>query len=132
MSPMLNRIYIAGKWQEAELVRRYATELRILGYYITMPWFECHVGPGIENITWSAVEDERGVRQADTCIFIFERELAYSGAMSELGIALALGKRIIVVGSGGNKNIFTHHPLVEHVNTFEEAIACLNPQLVAK
>lgn len=128
---MLNRIYLAGKWQEAELVRRYATELRILGYYITMPWFECHVGPH-EDLPWSAVEDERGVRQADTCIFIFERELSYSGAMSELGMALALNKRVIVVGNGGHKNIFTHHPLVEHVNTFEEAIACLNPQLTTK
>ena len=123
---MLNRIYLAGKWQEAELIRKYAIELRILGYYITMPWFELHVAPAVEDLAWSAVEDERGVRNADVCIFIFERELAYSGAMTELGIALALNKRIIIVGAGGSKNIFTNHPLVEHRDTWSEAVECLN------
>jgi len=126
MSRTSNRVYLAGKWQEAELVRKYAIELRILGYHITMPWFELHVAPAVEDIPWSAVEDERGVRDSDTCIFIFERELPYSGAMTELGIALALGKRIIIVGQGGTRNIFTHHPLVEHVDSWEQAIQCLN------
>jgi len=125
MSPTLNRVYLAGKWQEAELIRRYAYELRILGFVITMPWFECHVAPTIEDKAWSAVEDERGVRQADTCIFIFERDLPYGGAYAELGIALALNKRIIIVGRGGEKNIFTSHPLVEHCDTWEQAVCRL-------
>ena len=126
MSQMLNRVYLAGKWQEAELIRKYAIELRILGFDITMPWFELHVAPAVEDKAWSAVEDERGVRQADTCVFIFERELPYAGAHSELGMAIALNKRVIIVGSTGASNIFTHHPLVEHVDTWEEAVQCLS------
>ena len=114
------KIYLAGKWEEYEVITEYAEELEFLGHEITFAWFKCHVGPKIA-LTRAAMEDTQGVRMADCCIFIFEKDLPYRGAFSELGMAIALSKRIIVVGPGGDKNVFVSYPLVERVDTWEKA-----------
>jgi nucleoside 2-deoxyribosyltransferase len=114
------KIYLAGKWEENKIISEYAAELRSLAHEITIPWFEWHVGPEISQ-KQGAMEDTQGVRMADCCIFIFEKDLNYRGAYTELGMAIALGKRIIVVGHAGDRNIFLHYPLVEQVETWEEA-----------
>lgn len=114
------KIYLAGKWEEYETIREYAEELEYLNHEITCAWFKDHVGPKIA-LTRAAIEDTQGVRMADCCIFIFEKELNYRGSYSELGMAIALSKRIIVVGSGGNKNVFVNYPLVERVENWGKA-----------
>ena len=114
------RIYLAGKWEEAEKISAYARELRFDGHRITMPWFDIEVGEQIDKVR-AALNDLQGVRMADCCIFIFENDLNYRGAYAELGMSLALGKQTIVVGDAGKRNVFTYHPLVEHVETWEEA-----------
>lgn len=113
------RIYLAGKWEEHLTIKGYADQLRALGHSITCPWFELHVGPDVDLVQGS-IDDYNGVKAADMVVFVFEKELPYSGAMSELGIALALEKTIIVIGSGGNRNIFVHHPAVHHVKDWQE------------
>jgi nucleoside 2-deoxyribosyltransferase len=117
------RIYIAGKWDERNLVAGYAKQLVANGFEITWPWYE-REPPGTTAAV-AAEFDVRGVRRADTCLFIFERELAYKGALVELGMAIALDKRILVVGKGGDSCIFAHHPVVEHTSSFEEALSWL-------
>jgi hypothetical protein len=117
------KIYIAGKWEEHDLIKIYADCLRTIGHEITFPWFERHLGN--TPLNQGAIEDLQGVLDSELSIFIFERYLPYSGAMSELGAALATNKRIIVVGDGGKRNIFSHHPRVEHKKTFEEVITWL-------
>ena len=115
------KVYLAGKWQEAATIKQYADELRSLGHTITMPWFECHVAPAVEELRQSAIEDFNGVCDADIAIFIFEKKLPYAGAYTELGIALASGCEVVIVGSGGNSNIFTSMPEVEKVDTWNQA-----------
>jgi hypothetical protein len=116
----LSRIYLAGKWEEAATIKQYADELRLLGHTITMPWFETHV-LGQEDLTQSAIEDDEGVKTADYAIFIFEKPLSYGGAYTELGLAIAYGRRVFVVGHAGDKNIFTNHPSVKRAETWTEA-----------
>jgi nucleoside 2-deoxyribosyltransferase len=117
------KIYIAGKWEELHLIDEYAKRLEAIGHTITLPWFRTHLGKVEFSI--AAAEDVKGVGDADTCIFIFERMLPYKGAFVELGIAIALKKRIILVGSGGDGCIFTHLTSIERVPTFDACLEAL-------
>lgn len=111
------KIYLAGKWEERDILLCYAKLLELAGHTITWPWFTPHIEIGLSHSD-IAERDTQGIRDADMCIFIFERDLPYNGAMTELGMAIALEKEIIVVGSGGGTNLFLKHPYVEHVDTF--------------
>lgn len=114
----MKRVYLAGKWEECARVDECAKQLEALGYEITHTWFR----PGSED-GWTfaqiAQADMKAVLKADVCIFLFEKKLPYSGAMTELGLALAYGKRTYVVGDGGANNIFTNHPDIMHALSFE-------------
>lgn len=114
------KIYIAGKWEEHKLIAEYAKELENRGHTITFPWFTKHLGE--TPLSVAATEDLQGVLDADVCIFVFERMLPYSGAMSELGVALGTGKEIYIIGDGGDRNVFTHHPRVKRAQSFIELL----------
>jgi nucleoside 2-deoxyribosyltransferase len=120
MIDLRSKIYLAGKWEEHSLIAMYAERLLERGYEISFPWFLLH----LENtpLRQAAAEDLQGVLEADIFIAIFERELPYKGSMTELGCALASGKRVIVIGHGGDANVFVHHPLVERVGSFDELL----------
>lgn len=117
----MKRVYIAGKWEERAHIDEYAKKLEALGCEITHTWFR----PGSEE-GWTfaqiALADMKAVQQADVCIFIFEKKLPYSGAVTELGLALAYRKRIYIVGDGASNNIFTNHPDVMHVTEFDSLL----------
>jgi len=115
------RFYIAGKWEEYELIGKYAAMITERGHEVTHAWYSTNVGPNI-SLMAASIADLRGVMDADCCVFVFERKLPYSGAMSELGAALALGKLIYVIGLGGAQNVFTHHPNITSVTSFEELL----------
>jgi len=120
------KVYLASKWEEHNHVKKYADQLRSLGHEISFPWFERHLGG--TPLSLCADDDFKGVAEADVCIFIFEKELPYSGAMTELGLALAWDIPVLIVGEGGKRNVFTHHTLVRHLSSFEEAIQWLSSQ----
>lgn len=117
------KIYIAGKWEEHALIGTYAQRLEAAGHTITLPWFRLHLVN--VDLPKAAAEDVQGVADATTCIFIFERVLPYKGAMTELGLAIAQGKRIIIVGTGGDSCIFAHLRGIQRVSTFDEAMEIL-------
>lgn len=118
------KIYIAGKWEEHEIIAEYAARLEDRRHEITFAWFRLHLG-GVP-LSDAAAEDVEGVLQADTCVFVFERQLHYKGAFAELGLAIASNKRIILVGSGGDSCVFAHLSTVERVETFEECLEVLD------
>jgi len=115
-------IYLAGKWEEAHIIKQYADRLRAHGHAITTPWFESHTGPEIEipALKEQAIADVDGVRRCLYFIGIFEKYLPYSGAVTELGMAIAFGKVIYIIGHGIERNIFTHLPSVVHYDTFDK------------
>lgn len=120
-------IYLAGKWEEAPVIQVYAKELRALGHTILAPWFERPtVGPTADTtLREEAYVDVEGIALADAAIFIFEKQLPYSGALTEFGIAIACGVKLIVVGHGADRNIFMHLDEVEKVEDFHQCLAYL-------
>ena len=119
------KVYIAGKYEERELIKKYADQLRAEGHTITKAWFE---RPDMD-LSEEAIEDVIGVVSADVCIFVFEHDLPYSGALTEFGMAL-VGYRdhfplVIVVGHACDRNIFMHIPCVKKVETFKDALAAI-------
>jgi nucleoside 2-deoxyribosyltransferase len=120
------KIYLAGKWEERERIGEYAKRLESTGHTITWRWFDHEIPGAVPE--QCAVLDKWGVEHADVCIYIFEREKAYKGTYTELGMAIAFNKRMILVGNAADRNVFAHYPLVERVKTFDEAVNCISPK----
>lgn len=114
------RVYVAGKWEEKARVREVQQQLRDAGHVITHDWTsEEEVGITQEH----AVNDKNGVLTADAFIGIFEKDLRYSGALSEMGIAIAKGIPIHILGDAINNNIFLMLPEVRRgISTLLEGL----------
>lgn len=126
------KIYLASRYSRRDELRVIADELRGLGHTITSRWLDT---------TWEekerdsqvyssaappeyrekhSVEDLDDVLAADTFV-AFTEEPRYGGRGGrhiEMGAALAVGKRIIVVGP--RENLFYHHPRVLHFASTED------------
>ena len=50
--------------------------------------------------------DVAGITAANLLICLFEKELDYSGSLTEMGIAISQGTKVWIVGNGADKNIF--------------------------
>lgn len=118
------KIYVAGKWQDKEYIKQLMAQLRRMGHGITVDWTS-HKYATPEVHASYAVDDIRGVKEADACIFIFERDYHYRGALVELGAALALDKVIYVVGHYEDDCIFILHPIVKRFDCADDIITSL-------
>jgi len=115
-------LYVAGKWSDRERVGALIRGVeRDYCARITYMW------PDDEHASLSdaARNEIAGVHACDTFIALMDdADYAYRGTFTELGAALALDKRIIIVGSAENAcatNCFWHHPEIEHCATLDEA-----------
>lgn len=123
------RVYLAGKWEEAEIIREHARKIREAGHTITEPWFETHTGDNVPCLQYQAIKDVEGVEQCDTFVGIFERILPYSGAIAEFGMAVVLKKRIFLLGHALDKNIFVNIPGVRTYWNFDHLVSDLGERL---
>lgn len=116
------KIYVAGKWSERVQVKKVMDMFESRGHTITCDWTR-HIAP--ERITkahgeglftkgydWSknedwaqnghktyAEEDLEGVRACEVLIAcMWDSEIFYKGAWIEIGIALGLDKKVIIIG----------------------------------
>lgn len=101
------KIYVAGKCGDRLRVVEVMEKLKSLGHEITCDWtkHELH-----ENDWRDAVEDIEGVQNCDLLIAIMIDTFNYKGVWAEIGAALALDKRVIVVGNGHGGAVFLSHP----------------------
>lgn len=114
------KVYVATKWEERAYAQEVMRELIAAGHTISYDWTE------VEQISQTQADlDMGGVVDADALLFLAERDLAYKGALAELGGALALGKRVLLLGHGADGCIFTHHSGVERVTSINDAILAL-------
>ena len=104
------RVYVAGKWEEKERVRQVQTLLRKAGHTITFDWTKS-AGLGLEK---QASRDTVGVLTADAFVGVFEKDLPYRGAYTELGMAIATGIPIYILGHAADLNIFVNLPRVKY------------------
>lgn len=90
------RCYVAGKYGPSTIarVREVHAALVAAGHTITYDWTTDEVaGPT------QAINDMTGVLTADVFVLIAEEDVAYCGAVAELGMALASGIPVYVLGT---------------------------------
>lgn len=128
------KVYLCGRYSRRDELRGVRGTLAALGHTCTSRWL---------NTTWEggdgsgssaappeyrqrfAVTDLEDVARADVLVAFTEppNSGGRGGRHVELGAALALGKRVIVVGH--YENLFCHHPLVEFVKDKAEMASLL-------
>lgn len=119
--------YIASKLENEKEVRKLAAILKSWGHRHTYDWTahgavyrdDAKPEENAQACAEVAEKEMNGVRTADVVIVLTP---GGRGTHAELGMALALGKRVIMAGlerhlagSDGRPCAFYHHPLVKHV-----------------
>ena len=121
------RIYIAARYDRRFEMLGVASDLTRAGHAVTSRWIEGGRGTGSELA--AALEDIGDLGRAN-CLVTFterpERGVAWAargGRHVEFGIALAMGKRLCIVGP--RENVFHHLPSVEVYSTLGDLVAGL-------
>lgn len=84
------KIYLAGKWTEKELFKKYMNDIEHIGHTITHDWtsFEADLNNSKKSM---ADHDIKGVMTADAYIsYMNDVDYSYRGTFTELGVALAI------------------------------------------
>ena len=93
---------------------------------VTARWIDCKVASDDRDadhyVRWADVE-VLDVNAADTLVLFADLVGRKGGCWVEIGMALARGMRIIVVG--GRSNVFTYLDEVEHVETEDDLVELL-------
>jgi nucleoside 2-deoxyribosyltransferase len=119
------KIYVAGKWNDKDKIQRYISIFEANNFTITHNWTKVESS---SNYTYDekgvfADQDLKGVTDAEYLVIcITDEKYPYRGTCTELGAALAKGKRVFVLDpfpkSAFSENIFTNHPLVHWFASF--------------
>ena len=136
------KIYVAGKFQEKAQVRAVQAALIADGHTITHDWTAHDVGhaePGgpdwveiyhqwydPKELALQAAGDLLGVEFADAFVLCAQNSHKYSGALTEMGMALANVIPVYIIGRNLGSNIFTRLSIVEVYDTVEEVIVAIN------
>lgn len=127
-------IYLAARYSRLAEMQEKREELKAFGHFVTSRWVNGghqiadRDHPAEERARF-AYEDYSDVLLADCVISFTEEPRAPSsnrgGRHVEFGIALALHKRVIVVGY--RENVFHSMPEVEFYESWAQARAVLGP-----
>lgn len=125
------KVYVMCRFSQYERVRAFCDDLRAAGHTVTHDWTRTdefdenghphHVAEGDlapDVAARFAMDDLRGVRSADLCVFLAEDagEGGFCGALIEFGTATANAVPVIVVAPW-RPSIFWHLPGVEVVES---------------
>ncbi|MBW3672369.1 MAG: nucleoside 2-deoxyribosyltransferase [Acidobacteria bacterium] len=129
----MTSVYLAAAYSTKDQLRPYAHELRQLGFEVTAQWLdEPHAATvpftsrDPEELRAFASRDIDDVARSDVFLFFSldpEQPTKRGGRHVEFGLAVATGKRVIVIGP--RENIFHFLPEVEVVKTWPEAVELL-------
>jgi nucleoside 2-deoxyribosyltransferase len=114
------KIYIAS--HDQELAQQAADYLELMGHELVARWVWYPFNP-TETHT---IQERKDIAQMDAddvadcdCLILLSGPAKYSGGkFVEAGIALALGKRVVVVGV--RENMLLWHPKVEQIDDVRE------------
>lgn len=122
-------IYLAARYARRAEMAGYARELDAMGYHVTSRWIhgshELDDHPAPAERARLAAEDLEDLLAADVVISFTEQPRAaldkpgHGGRHVEFGLALALGKRVMIVGP--RENVFHWLPAVECCESWEQA-----------
>lgn len=130
---MLNKVYVAAWFDWLQQAKAAASELERAGYIVTSPWItgETNTAKGYP-FQRAALDDLQGVREADYLMILtlpFGTFYNGGGRWVEFGYALALSKRMVVIGN--HETIFCHLPNVRVYPTVGAAINFMNLEFEA-
>lgn len=117
----VTKVYLAGKFDD-ELMPSRMSFLSVEGFIVTHDWTINKDVPLKE----AAILDINGVKECDILIAVMDDEsYSYRGTFTEIGCAIGLGKRIIIVNKNKNAECvnlcFYHHPQIEYCGSFLKA-----------
>lgn len=123
------KVYFASKLQHAALWREYEkfSPREIVSVTRWPSWIKPNETKGFENDPLRArqgwIIDEEDVREADVVIVYAGPDGAdvLRGTLVEAGMAIALGKPVVVVGVSESYGTWKHHPLVHQADTLVQA-----------
>ncbi len=125
------KVYLSAAWHRRSEIRILAERLKWLGFEITSRW----LSEDQRGETDAAYMDFEDVLRCDVLIRFSDKEfvnaesdtvprrLLSGGRLVEQGMALAAGKRVVVVG--GRQPVFDALPFVSHVADETELIRFL-------
>jgi nucleoside 2-deoxyribosyltransferase len=119
-------LYIAGQYSQKTYLRTVADQLICDGHFITASWLQEHHPPTVqlhevadEELRGYAVQDIEDIKASDAMVFFScEGPTPRGGRHVEMGVALALGLPVYVIGP--RENIFMYLPQVTLFTTVEE------------
>jgi hypothetical protein len=134
----MSKIYLASRMGRRDQMREVRAQLQAMGHTVTSQWIDTEfdltgggssVAPPDQRLKYCLIDME-DVLRADWVISFTEDPDSSAGKRGgrhvEFGIALAEGKRLILVGP--RENIFHHHPRVELFTHTEDMIDFLRTE----
>lgn len=125
------KVYLAARYSRNEEMRAVRDALESFGHCVTSRWVDCRAGKYLTSFTPEhlnndpeycstlALHDLEDLTAADAVIsFTDEQGGGKGGRHVEFGVALAQGKRVILVGP--RENVFHTLPKVEHYLSWAE------------
>ena len=115
------RVYLAARWERQEEMQRYSEQLRAEGIEVVSAWTEIdspssdgYTGIARDHRALQAMMDVQQLVSANVLVLFSDvgNPDPRGEKHVESGIALALGKRVLLVGSA--ENVFHSLPDVEH------------------
>lgn len=122
------KVYTASKLKHAEKWKSIVIE----GVEFVARWPRLHVGNIPDDASYAKVfwqHDLEDVARADVILVYAEAEEHLRGALVEAGMAIALNKIVVVVGTHPDYGTWQHHPLVYKVDNLDAAailFKCMN------
>jgi len=126
------KIYIAAPWAEKAYAKEVSKDFRAAGFDVVSRWIDFHEGTSSDGLQLDpvklqreALNDIEDVMAADILVLLNlqARGTETSGKAVETGMALAMGKDVVMVG--GPTNVFHFLDTVRKVDSIEDAIeAC--------
>ncbi len=127
------KVYLAGPWAHRGDMEDIAQQIEALGHQITWKWWTTPDIPEKlghdKELREQAINDLNGVRSADLLVVV--NSAKSEGKAVEQGLALGLGKPIIIVGNPAehSANVFHYLPQFRwapHVQAMLEILNTIN------
>ena len=122
----VSRVYFAARLRRREELLGYREQATAAGLEVTSRWLTAETPAELNEEVWQglAALDREDILRAESLVLFSEPEHdGGSGRHVEFGMALALGKRVIVVGE--IENLFQRLPEVAVVSNWHDALELL-------
>ncbi len=118
------KVFVSGKFEDREAIRRLQLVLQHFGYEIAEDWTHHEYSDKGYPVEYAQADIE-GVKNCDVYVGRFVADYNYKGAFVEMGAAIALGKEVCIIGHAADSCIFIHHPCIKQFNNNSEFLSII-------